>query len=329
MITIIILLILAAITINLTIGQRGIITRAQEAGRNYQEAAAREEEELAKLWEESENILKGNIGSGETGGSNPTPPEGGDEPTPPIPSEPEISEEVKGLKTGDYIKYDTGVTSVGENGIVTCRVLYPVDSKYGLQIITNHTIGEKITLGGGIWEEAKTSYNNAIKILNSEAGKYINLQYAYDGRCVGSMPEIVDGMFINKNTGAETTVKFPKIPFPTGWSSGDTECFDSDDNYISDFDVLRINQIFCANEDFWYASRYVMRSDPYYFCIHYMLNSGSHMWDWLCTVNTSKGTTQARCISHGLRPCISLKSNIIKITGGDGKTEETAYTLGI
>ena len=67
----IILLILAAITINMTIGQRGIITRAHEAGKNYQVAAAREDEELAKLWDEAENILKGNTGSS-SGGSTGT-----------------------------------------------------------------------------------------------------------------------------------------------------------------------------------------------------------------------------------------------------------------
>ncbi len=50
-ISIIILLILAAITINLTIGERGILTRAREAGRNYQNAANYEDEQLAKLLE--------------------------------------------------------------------------------------------------------------------------------------------------------------------------------------------------------------------------------------------------------------------------------------
>ena len=104
-ITIIILLILAAITINLTVGQRGILRRAEEAGRNYQEAAKREDEELANLWAEAENII---------GGTTPNPPEGGDNTDPINPTEP--SEEVKALKAGDYIKYDTGVTTVGENG---------------------------------------------------------------------------------------------------------------------------------------------------------------------------------------------------------------------
>ncbi len=79
-ITIIILLILAAITINMTIGQRGIITRAQQAGKNYQEAADREDKELAKLWDEAENILKGNTqGSGNTTGGGQDPVKPGEE----------------------------------------------------------------------------------------------------------------------------------------------------------------------------------------------------------------------------------------------------------
>ena len=58
-ITIIVLLILAGITINLTVGQRGILTRAQEAGRNYQEAAKKEDEDLAKFLGEVDNIIAG------------------------------------------------------------------------------------------------------------------------------------------------------------------------------------------------------------------------------------------------------------------------------
>ena len=41
-ITVIVLLILAGITINLTIGQDGILKRAEEAGKNYVEAAENE-----------------------------------------------------------------------------------------------------------------------------------------------------------------------------------------------------------------------------------------------------------------------------------------------
>ena len=45
-ITIIVLLILAGITISLTLGQNGIINRAQEAGKNYSDAQKAEMDSL-------------------------------------------------------------------------------------------------------------------------------------------------------------------------------------------------------------------------------------------------------------------------------------------
>ena len=57
-ITIIVLLILAGITINLTIGEDGIITRAQEAGKNYIDAAEDERIQLGEFTNEMKNIIK-------------------------------------------------------------------------------------------------------------------------------------------------------------------------------------------------------------------------------------------------------------------------------
>ena len=56
-ITIIILLILAGITINLTVGQRGILNRAQEAGKSYKESEIREKIELVLLDLQTEVIF--------------------------------------------------------------------------------------------------------------------------------------------------------------------------------------------------------------------------------------------------------------------------------
>ena len=53
------LLILAGITINLTIGQRGILTKAKEAGGNYQEATKKEDEDLDEFLGEADNIIAG------------------------------------------------------------------------------------------------------------------------------------------------------------------------------------------------------------------------------------------------------------------------------
>ncbi|MBO5478684.1 MAG: hypothetical protein J6A04_03090 [Clostridia bacterium] len=64
-ITIIVLLILAGITINLTIGQDGILKRAQEAGKNYQDAAGYEQTQLAEFTNQAENIINGLGGNNE------------------------------------------------------------------------------------------------------------------------------------------------------------------------------------------------------------------------------------------------------------------------
>ena len=69
-ITIIVLLILAGITITLTIGQNGIIIRAQEAGKNYLNAQDQELAGLNNLDKTAENIIAGN-GTGENVGKDP------------------------------------------------------------------------------------------------------------------------------------------------------------------------------------------------------------------------------------------------------------------
>lgn len=63
-ITIIILVILAGVTINLTIGNEGIIKRAEEAGKNYQDAATYEKDSLADFIQQAESIINGGIING-------------------------------------------------------------------------------------------------------------------------------------------------------------------------------------------------------------------------------------------------------------------------
>ncbi|MBO5478233.1 MAG: type II secretion system protein [Clostridia bacterium] len=61
-VTIIILLILAAVTISLTLGQDGIITKAQQAGKNYLNAQEYEQQQLAEFTNQTENIINGMAG---------------------------------------------------------------------------------------------------------------------------------------------------------------------------------------------------------------------------------------------------------------------------
>ena len=252
-ITIIILLILAGITISLTIGQRGILNRAQEAGKNYQEAAKREDEQLSNFLEETDDIINAINGTGET------------------PQQPEISEAVRNLKAGDYIQYNSG-----ENGIITCRVLYPVNSPYGLQIISDKNVKD-VTLGGSTWETGKASYNGAIENLNQEALKYVNSEYAYDGRCVGSIPTVVNGMFVDKNNKAKTTFVLPSsYTRPNGWTSNDTGCYDADTNYTTDETALKDAKLWITGEFYWLASYFVVSdtSSTYFLVCNVHMSEG-------------------------------------------------------
>ena len=56
-ITIIVLLILAGITISLTLGQDGIIKRAEEAGQNYVDAAEAEKTQLQEFDNTANKII--------------------------------------------------------------------------------------------------------------------------------------------------------------------------------------------------------------------------------------------------------------------------------
>ena len=177
------------------------------------------------------------------------------------------------LPVGAYINYNTGVSSVGTNGVVTCRVLYDASSQYGLQIITDKNI-TNVTLGGSSWATGSVSYNNAITTLNNEAGKYLNKAYATDARCVGSVPTLENKTFINKNSETTTNVKMSFTP--TGWSTNDSGCKGSDTNYVTDITQMGNINIRKTGENYWIASRIVdSDSSNYYFDVFFIMASNS------------------------------------------------------
>ncbi|MCI9287423.1 MAG: hypothetical protein HFJ57_05610 [Clostridia bacterium] len=296
-ITIIIMLILASVTINLTIGKDGILKIAKQAAKNYTNA---EEKELVDL----NNIT--NIVDKAVNDETPT-----------------IDESVLVLKVGDYIKYDSGA-----NGVITCRVLYPTSSEYGLQIISDRNV-RNLALGSSTYSEAVNAYNNAIETLNNETEAYINTDYAYDARCVGSIPTVENGMFTKKDNGATTyvTLNFTNVRY--------INSLDEDTNYETDIAQMRTADVnLCTTgQDYWIASH---MASPYTYgnTLGYAFSVGcvneSGVVDnkaGLCGVD-SVGAANGYTYEFGLRPCISLKAYTIKITGGDGKSVDTAYVIG-
>lgn len=293
-VTIIILIILAGVSINMVVGNNGIITQAQRVARETANVTIASEEQMNALVEEmNEYMSENNM---------------------------ETIIPVSKLEAGNYIKYDTGVEGVG---VITCRVLYPANFQYGLQIISDKSV-ETITLGGSTFEEGRISYNNAIETLNNAAEKYRNAEYATDVRCVGSMPTVENGVFINKNseTAGPTT-----LPFLFNGSTS-IDCKGEDTNYTTDQEQMQDLEILMTGQSYWLASRNVHSnsSSICYFNVRAVFSTTGLNADCLCRVYTGEPSLIGFSSAYGLRPCILLKTDI-KLTGGDGKTEETAYII--
>ena len=223
-----------------------------------------------------------------------------------------------GLEVGDYIKYDTGIEGVG---VITCRVLYPADSEYGLQIISDKSV-ETITLGSDTdFEVAKASYNDMIENLNDKAEGYINTNYVTDARCVGSIPTVENGVFVSKDS---ETLGPIELGFEYNGSTS-IDCKGTDENYEIDREQMSSEGLWTTGEDYWLASRQVVRPDSSRcdFYAWYVNTNGYLYSSYLCNVN-NLGNAYSSAKSHGFRPCFLLKTDI-KILGGDGKSEETAY----
>ncbi len=327
-ITIIVLLILAGVTINLTLGENGIFKTAEMAGKNYTQAQEQELAGIANFENEINNII---AGTGNSGGSGTDTPEVTD----PLLKDVAVP--------GDYVKYDTGIDGIGDNqdGILTFRVLYN-DDTYGLQIISEKKVDD-VTFGTdgtdlAVWQASMNDYNNAIATLNQKAEYYAkNSPYALDGRCVGSVPTVgADGKFNAKNTEVSQTYSIPdEWTLPSDWTSRDTGCRKgTDTNYKTDYDTMEglhvsgVSNILTTGEEYWFASRGVNSSSSRFnFVVRYVPTSGSLSFDTLCYMQ-SNGYTRSDSFVYGLRPCISLRSDVKVIGGGDG-SEATPYELGI
>ena len=346
-ITIIVLLILAGVSIATLVGENGILTRASEASRETEIASVREQAQLditnwvagkmengedttvntpEKIQEilETENQNNGNkyySGFSETGVTTPngyevpyeelytTGTSGGET----------VSKTVEDLVAGDRVYYDTGDTSVGNQGVIECIVLYDSSSEYGVQIISADIV-DTVTLGDSDFNTAKDSYNNALKILYNKAQEYLNTTYATSARCVGSKPDEPDwdteemlgeddsDFFINMN-------KYSNI-FKIG-----------DENYDMDWrqmgTIAKVN-IKDASSDYWMASRFFYDSSSKDFGVWKIVLSSGLTREFLLSVFTWGEENALGIKSNGFRPVLTLKSGI-KVTEGDGET--TPYTL--
>ena len=299
-ITIVILIILATITINAAFGEGGLIEKAQQAKNLTEESTISEQEKLNSLMDEYANMMAEDeeITEPEEPVANEVNP---DEPKPEEPTAEDT------LKAGDYVTYPSA------QGDIECRVLYDSTSEYGVQLITSACVGNDVTLGDSDFTTSMNSYNNAISTLNNAAGVYNNSDYS-TARCVGSNPTTPSA-----EAGYYTFTEFS--------SSYSGQLKDTDTNYETDYNQMESLEINDIDDRYWLASRRVdSNSNSSYFCVRYVGTTGSVSYDYLCYVHSSGGTI-ANYYSNGLRPVFTLKSGI-KVTGGNGESG-TPYTLGL
>ena len=158
-VTIIVLLILAGVAINLTIGQNGIFTRAQNATAKYEEASLNERLEMDKVAEDIDKL---------TGNYKPN---------------------REGLKVGQYVEYvpDTYVNSEDSSSNYTLttdisgytseqQIAQLKDLRWRIMSINEDGTVELVSdntydSGTRIYLRGATGYNNGVYILNDIAEK--------------------------------------------------------------------------------------------------------------------------------------------------------------
>ena len=336
-ITIIVLLILAAVSIATLTGENGILTKAGEAEEETRGASVQEARDLWKINQEADRQTTSTTAQTLEQLLNDL------ESQKLITAEErEIIEEtgevtigsrtivfgakktIEKLTAGEYVNY------IDKNGdTIKCIVLYDTNynttnsTDYGVQIITADTV-ENVQLGNGTgstqtnnatyFNTARNSYNNAISTLNTKANSYLNTTYASSARCVGSVPN---------NPSSEASGYFTSSY--TYMSSYNGTFKNADTNYTSDWNQMKALNIYNLGKYYWLASRLVNSfSSVTGFNVRLVDTDGNLYSNSLCNVMSSS-IANSYGYSHGFRPVFTLKSGI-GITGGAG-TSDSPYTL--
>lgn len=227
-ITIIVLLILAGVSIAMITGENGILAKASQADKASEEAQIKEQIKLDITKWKTENIgkqidnttIQGIIDPkyGTLNGNNLMTKKGNIINVSDILSNAQGEDLQAKAKPGDYVKYNPGaktfVMTKEQTGIEegnqefdtsTYKGLWQVlynDEEHGLQIISADIVSE-LTIGREMYfsnyqEETIENgilqfdvYNNIINNLNRFCSNYVDDRYAINGRLVGSNPNSI------------------------------------------------------------------------------------------------------------------------------------------
>ena len=231
-------------------------------------------------------------------------------------------------KVGNILKAGNYVYFYSRNNIQRkCIVLYDSSSSYGIQIITEDTL-ENVEIGNGTgraqsndtasFNTAMTSYNNAIRTLNTRAESYLNTTYASAARSVGSVPYNA-----NNDTAGMFTSSYDYM------SNYNGKLKNTDNNYLTDWNQMQKLEIQISNAEYWLASRIVnSTSSSSRFSVRYVGFTGYLHEDYLaCRIYSSGEDADSYSYTKGLRVVFTLKPEV-RVTGGNG-TSSSPYTLGL
>ncbi len=152
---------------------------------------------------------------------------------------------VGNLEDGDIINY------IDKNGnVIKCAVLWNMDSSYGkdgIEIVSLNPISD-LKLGswaGDPWgSNLFATWNKSFNILNSFVRDYLNTSIALSARCIGSNPsnpsKDTAGVLLRGGTftGEKIRIKL------------------SDENYVTDYEQLKKLGIANSSKEYWLCSRY-------------------------------------------------------------------------
>jgi len=344
-ITVIVLLILAGISISMLSGDNSILSKAGDAREETRGATVKEEIDLwnftnltdnfSKTTTETKNAFldrlenqnlitseeKTKLASGETiviGNKQ-------------IALKDEEKVDASSLVEGDLINYYYDVTKLP----IPCVVLYN-DNEHGLQVVSIDSVREVILgygeegqdpkaveefakgtptgYGTSEFEKSRWSYNHAIQTLNGYAKDYLG-EISLSARCVGSLT----GNVIYEED--ETTDMYEADSSYTYFEdyngklkNGDNNVnFDRDNNSNEDIRKMNSLGIIKAEKDYFIASRKVSSlSSLSQFSIRYIPSTGGNIFSFnLCSVSSGHNEpVWTDSIKKGIRLIFNLKKDI-------------------
>ncbi len=209
------------------------------------------------------------------------------------------------LEEGDIVKYNSSI------GNIDCLVLYDSEednySETGVQIVSAQPLGENVELGNGtesdilsrdnnLFNIAQNSYNNSITTLNNKAEtfrKKDNTDVTISARCLGT----------NVNGSAISHIQYSSA-IPT----------------ISNQDYLKIQALSLnnLNTSYWLAQQYYyMPMNQGYYGVFIIKNGNIEASNLYGYTDYSYGDIASWSYSYKIRPVFKLKENV-KIKSGTG-----------